>query len=164
MNTIIAEPGARPELTIVKEQAESSIRFNVMPDRPVEETLHIREYRVGPSYIEARFDRSYHSSMLKSPSHLIFLTVVMHLQKMIYIYACHQLELGYDPYGPERLKVWPTNVEVEMPRMIRDEDSLVHRVYVDEFDRLGFKRHHIRVHSDVNGLMHINGQAPIFVL
>ena len=35
-----------------------------MPDRPVEEKLFIREYRIGPNYIEAHFDRSYKSSMV----------------------------------------------------------------------------------------------------
>ena len=151
-------------MTVIREEVDNRISFNVMPDRPVTETLHIKEYRVGPGYAEAHFNRRYESAMLKSPSHLIFLTAVVHLQKIIYVYGCHHLKLGYDPYGSERLKIWPTHLEVNMQKMIRDESDLVHRVYFDAFERIAFKRYHLKVRSNVNDILHIDGETPLFVL
>ncbi|MEM7406359.1 MAG: hypothetical protein AAF458_13760 [Pseudomonadota bacterium] len=150
--------------TTINERVDNIMQFNVMPDRPVTETLHIREYRIADDYIEAHFDRSYKSSMLKSPSHLIFLSAVAHYQKIIYVYACNRLGLGYDPSGPEVLKIWPTVVNVEMPRMIRNETDLVHRVYFDAFDELAPKRYHLKTHSDVNECVYISGESPLYVL
>ncbi|MEM7192787.1 MAG: hypothetical protein AAF405_07985, partial [Pseudomonadota bacterium] len=115
MNTVLIEKQHTEELIVVPEAVDNEMTFNVMPERPVKEVLHIREYRLGDHYAEAHFDRSYHSSMLKSPSHLIFLSAVAHLQKIVYVYACHHLGLEYDPHGPEKLKIWPTTVNIEMP-------------------------------------------------
>lgn len=128
------------------------------------ETLHIREYRIGENYIESHFDRSYQSAMLKSPSHLMFLSAVAHYQKIIYVYACHRLGLEYDLGGEEKLKVWPTVVHVEMPRMVRNETDLVHRVYIDEFTQAAPKRYHVKIHSDVNDSLFISGESPLFAL
>ena len=68
-----------------------------MPERPVRETLHIKRYRIGERCITAEFDRSYVNSILKSPSHLIFLSALVHSLKLMYVYACHTLGLKYDP-------------------------------------------------------------------
>lgn len=159
-----AVTGIDSPVTVVNERVDNRLSFNVMPDRPVEETLHIREYRLQGDRIEAHFDRSYHSAMLKSPSHLIFLSAVAHFQKIIYVYACHRLGLGYDPYGPEKLKIWPTIVQIEMPRMIRNEEGLVHRVHVKSFETLGPKRYRLKATSDVNDCLYINGETPLYVL
>lgn len=164
MSVAELESRAQAGLVTIPERVDNEMTFNVMPDRPVTEILHIHSYRVGDRYAEAHFDRSYHSSMLKSPSHLIFLSAVAHLQKIIYVFACHHLDLGYDPSGPEKLKIWPKAVNVEMPKMIRNETDLVHRVYFDEFEHLGEKRYYIKTRSNVNGLLHINGETPLYVL
>ncbi|MEM7253653.1 MAG: hypothetical protein AAF493_19725 [Pseudomonadota bacterium] len=148
----------------IEEKSDCRIEFNVMPDRPVEEILHIREYRCGDRYIEAHFDRTYRSSMLKSPSHLIFLSAVVHYQKLLYVYACRHLGLTYDPQGPEVLKIWPTMVHVEMPRMVRNEVDIVHRVHIDSFERLEPKRYMVKTHSDVNDAVFISGETPLYVL
>ena len=72
--------------------------------------------------------------------------------------------LGYDPEGPEQLKIWPTIVNIEMPKMIRNETDLVHRVYFDSFEQIEEKRYHIKTHSNVNELLQINGETPLYVL
>lgn len=149
---------------VIPECVDNKLQFNVMPERAVTETLHIKEYRLSQNYIEAHFDRTYESAMLKSPSHLIFLSAVAHYQKMLYVYGCHHLDLGYDPFGPEKLKIWPTVVKIEMPRMLRNETGLVHRVYIDSFESVGPKRYHITTHSDVNNCVFISGESPLFVL
>ena len=51
-----------------------------------------------------------------------------------------------------------------MPKMIRNESDLVHRVYFDNFDALDEKRYYIRTRSNVNNLLHINGETPLYVL
>ena len=135
-----------------------------MPDRPVQETLHIQRYSIAPGYIEAQFDRTYESAMLNSPSHLIFLTALVHTQKLLYVYACHVLGLEYDPHGPEVLKIWPTEVSITMPRMLRDERDLVHRVHIDGFESAGPKRYMLTMRSSVNRAVNINGQTPVYVL
>ena len=153
-----------PITRTIDESTESALEFNVMPDRPVRETLHIKRYRIGHRFIEAQFDRTYVSSMLKSPSHLIFLTALVHTQKILYVYACHELGLEYDPYGPEVLKIWPTQVEIQMPRMVRNESDLTHTVHIDSFERLAEGRHHIVMRSEINGCIYINGETPVYVL
>lgn len=164
MQNLVADTGVASEPTVVPVELQNRMSFNVMPGRPVTETLHIREYRVGEDYIEARFDRTYESEMRNSPSHLIFLSALAHLQKMIYVYGCHRLGLGYDPHGPEVLKIWPTVVRVEMSKMIRDETDLVHRAEFDAFDRVGANRYHLHVRSNVNDILQIGGETPLYVI
>lgn len=164
MNAITAIDSPTRFDTIIDEDTETHLTFNVMPDRPVHETLHVRQYAIAPGYIEARFDRSYASAMKNSPSHLIFLTALVHAQKLIYVYACHELGLTYDPYGPEVLKIWPTSIQVEMPRMLRDEQDLVHRVHIDSFEPEGPRRYMLKLRSSVNDSVNISGRTPLFVL
>ena len=52
-----------PPVRVHLENSANSIRFNVMPDRIVEETLYLSEYRVWPRYAEATFNRRYESQM-----------------------------------------------------------------------------------------------------
>ena len=101
--------------TVIPEQHISELSFNVMPGRPVQERLLIREYRVEDRYAEAHFDREYASSMQNSPSHLIFLSALVHTQKLLYLALCREFGFHYDPDGPERFKIWPTKVEVRIP-------------------------------------------------
>src|SRR5579884_1602489 len=75
---------------VVVDRATQEIQFNVMPARPVSETLRPKEYRIWNRYIEAEFDREYYSSMLNSPDHLIFLTALIQVQRIVYIYLCHE--------------------------------------------------------------------------
>ena len=104
------------------------VSFNVMPDAPVHERLEIQRYETGPDFIEAHFDREYFSSMAKSPSHLIFLSVLVQWQRLIYIHMCQLF--GRDPFEPggEHFKIWPTKVEIKLPELLREEKDLVQRV------------------------------------
>ena len=150
--------------TIIPERVDNIVRFNVMPGRPVEETLHIPEYRIADGYIEAYFDRNYKSSMLNSPSYLIFLSVVAHMQKIMYVYECHHLGLHYDTHAAGVLKIWPTTVNLEMQRMIHNEPDIVHCVFIDSFMQVAPKRCTIEAHSNVNDCSFISGTTPLFVL
>jgi hypothetical protein len=152
-----------PPHRVYREESTVGLTFNVMPDRPVTETLYIHEYRVWPRYVEAEFDRTYQSRMRASPSHLIFLTALAHLQKMIYVALCHEFNLPYDPKGPERLKLWPTKIDVKIPVLIKQEEDLVHRVYIRQLKKRDDKTYKVVVESRV-GSMQLNGEAPVFLM
>lgn len=156
-------PSDGPPLRVIQEEANISLSFNVMPDRPVQETLFIREYRVWDRYVEATFDRTYHSSMRASPSHLIFLTALAHTQKLLYVAICHEFGIPYDPNGPERFKMWPTKVEVKIPVMITQEQDLVQRLYIREIKKRDDKTYKLSIESRI-GSLSITAQVPLFFL
>ena len=76
-------PGAPETLQHFDERHDCCLEFNVMAGRPVTEVLHFRSYEVNQDYARGVFDRTYTSAMKASPSHLVFLTALVHLQKMM---------------------------------------------------------------------------------
>ena len=138
--------------------------FNVMPNRDVEEKLYIKEYKIGKDYIEAIFDREYISSMAESPSHLIFLTALVHMQKMIYVYMCDYLDKEYDPYGPEILKVWPTSLDIQMPKLITQSKDLCHQIHIQKIRKLKEKVYHITAETNINNIITVNGMTMVYLI
>lgn len=137
------------------------LSFNVMPDSPVTEELRIVHYLLGESFAEAHFDREYRSSMFKSPSHLIFLSVLVQWQRLIYIHACEKL--GRDPFeeGVEHFKVWPTKIEIKLPDLVREEDALVQRADFRDLKDYGHGRYKVWTNTRV-GCIQMSGQAILF--
>ncbi|MGE3174237.1 MAG: hypothetical protein AB7O97_16535 [Planctomycetota bacterium] len=150
-------------LQSIAEQHTSTLQFNVMPGRPVEERLLVREYRVGHRYAEAHFDREYRSSMRNSPSHLIFLSALTHTQKLLYLALCREFGLPYDPQGPELFKMWPTKVEVRIPELIAVERDLVQELWVREVKQFSPTRYRVVVETRV-GSLSIRATIPTFLL
>ena len=150
-------------LEILPENHDCRCSFNVMPDRPVEETMKVREYRYRKGYVEAHFDREYRSSMSASPSHLIFLTALAHTQKMLYLALCREFDLPYDPQGAELFKMWPTKVEVKIPTLLAQEKDLVQKLWLRSVKRLpnGACRAVIDTRVDT---MQIHAVVPVFML
>lgn len=103
-----------------------------MHGRPVAETLHVRRYQVSAEHNVATFDRSYRSAMLASPSHLVFLTALVHMQKMLYMTLCERWGLAYEANGPELLKIWPTSIEVKIPELVVEERDLEQELWLKE--------------------------------
>lgn len=164
MTTLTPEAFATPaNLTVIDEQHDCRCSFNVMPGRPVEETLHVREYRVGDNYVEAHFDREYRSAMKASPSHLIFLTALVHTQKMLYLGLCREFGLDYDPEGAEQFKMWPTKIEVKVPELIAEEEGLVQQLWIRRVNELpnGARRAVVDVRV---GSLQIRAVVPVFML
>ncbi|MBC8213380.1 MAG: hypothetical protein ISR90_03005 [Candidatus Marinimicrobia bacterium] len=149
---------------VYKENTKNHISFNVMPGMQVEETLFIKEYRILEDGIEAVFDRKYFTLMAKSPNHLIFVTALVHLQKMLYVYMCHRLGLKYNPLGPEKLKIWPTSLNIEMPKLVTKKSDIVHKIKISEVTKTGPKSYYITATSDVEGTIEINGEAAVFLM
>ena len=153
---------ATTELTVIKEQHESHLEFNVMPGKSVREDLLVHEYRVGHRYAEAHFDRRYSSSMAKSPSHLIFLSVQVHTQKLLYVALCHEFGLPYAPNAPELFKMWPTKVEVRIPTLIADEDGLVQKLWIRDVKPVRDGVYKIYVETRV-GTLQLSAEVPTFM-
>jgi len=149
---------------VIKESSESSLSFNVMPGKRVREKLFIREYRVWDDKIEGRFDREYESDMVKSPDHLIFLSALVHFQKLIYVYLCSYFKLPYDPFGLEVLKIWPTDITCKIPRLIRESNDLVQSVYFSSIERVADRTFCIEAMSIVQNSLIISGSARVILL
>lgn len=149
---------------IIEDKTIQQIQFNVMPGRPVSETLRPKEYRVWNRYVEAEFDREYYSSMSHSPDHLIFLTALIQVQRILYLYMCCELRQPYEPLGPEILKIWPTNVNVEMPKMLMESEGLVHRLAMIDIRKLGAKSFFAESKSDVSGIVEIRASGIIYLI
>ncbi len=138
--------------TVIKESSTNILSFNVMPGKPVEEKLFIKEYRIGLKYIEGIFDRSYHSTMKASPSHLIFLSVLVHWQKLVYVYFCHHFGLEYNPQGREIIKIWPTKINIKLPKLETDESNIVQKFWIQELKEINKGRYKIIGKSIVNSI------------
>ncbi len=157
-------PVLAEDTTVINETTSNQLIFNVMPNMRVEENLYIKEYRVDDNYIEAVYSRKYKSSMAKSPSHLIFLSVLVHMQKMLYVYMCQKLDLKYDPYAPEVLKVWPTTLSINMPKLVTKCEDIVHRMDIISVKKVRDKVYHVTAETNVEGIISIDGTAMIYIL
>ena len=94
--------------------SKSSVLFNVLPNKDVKEDIIIKKYILEKRYIEAIFDRKYQSKMRQSPDHLIFLSSFVQLQKLIYVYLCYEFGLSINLEGDEKIKIWPTNLNIHI--------------------------------------------------
>lgn len=157
-------PPEGPPKWVVTEATTCWCGFNVMPERPVNETLHLKEYRVWPWYVEATFDREYSSAMLKSPQHFVILTALAHTQKLAYVWLVHHLGLGYEVGGPEKVKVWWNRVEMRMPKLCTQESDVVQSLQVTRFRHVKDKRYLMHVELKVTDAIVIVATTPVYVI
>lgn len=150
-------------LEVFPEHHTSHLEFNVMPGRPVIEDLHVHEYRRGDRYAEAHFDREYRSSMKASPSHLIFLSALVHTQKLLYLALCKEFGFEYDPTGPEKLKMWPTKIECRVPELIDAEKDLVQQLWVREVKKFNARTYRVKIETRIDSLV-ITAVVPTYLL
>jgi hypothetical protein len=143
--------------------SECHVHFNVMPNRPVTEDLKAREFRIGSTWIEAEFDRTYHSLMLNSPSHLTFVAALIQMQKVTYVYSCHRFGFDPDVRQPEVLKVWPTNISITMRDMVTQGERLVHRMDVTAYRKIDERKYLATAKSRI-GALQIDASAVIVLL
>ena len=140
---------------VFKDEAGVKMTFNVMPGRSVSETFDISEYRLfnrdGKYSVEADFSREYLSEMKNSPTHVIFLTMLVHLQKMTYIMMCDYFDLPIDTKGEEVIKIWPVNLNVKMPVMIEKETNLRQVLELDRVRKSGPGKYLISGKTSITG-------------
>ena len=155
----------KPPVSVIKESTSNNVSFNVMPNSEVEEKLHVKEYRLWDNGIEAIFDRSFHTTMDKSPSHLTFITALIHMQKMLYVYMCHFQNIEYDPFKKEKLKVWPTILSIDMPKLVTKSNNISHKMWIKDVNPM-IKPNYYLVTADtvIDEDVFINGQAVVIKL
>ncbi len=149
---------------VIRDGSTCALRFNVMPGLPVEETLHLKEYRVWERSAEAVFDRTYRSTMAASPDHLVFLTALAHMQKMTYLVLLRQFGFPYDPKGPERLKLWPTKLNVRIPKLYSKKEDVVQTFTVLDLKQLNEKTYRCTGETRVEDALHVTASGPVYVL
>ena len=157
-NPRISEPIVISDNTIQK------IKFNVMNGKDVEEILFVKEYRVWDNAIEAIFNRDYYTEMAASPDHLIFLSALVNLQKMVYLYMHYYLGLEYSDSTEEKIKIWPTDLNLNMPKMIFDKEDVKHRMDIKSIKYVGDSKFYIIANTHVNEIVKINGKALAIIL
>jgi hypothetical protein len=155
-------PSSQP-LAVYREAGVNRIAFNVMPGKSVEERLDVKEYRVWSRYAEATFDRSYRSEMLKSPDHLIFLTLLAHTQKLAYICLCQEFGFSYDPNAPERFKMWPNSVNVAMPKLVTKTTDLQQHLWITDIQKINEGRFFVKVYTRVESI-EVRIESPVFMI
>lgn len=157
-------PNSGDPIAIVRENSILRCEFNVMPHKPVAESLFIKEYRVWPWYVEGIFDREYASSMLNSPQHLVFLTALAHTQKLAYVWAAHHFGFGYETGAPEKVKFWWNRVNIKLPKLITTEVGCVQTFEVTRFRRLSDKKYSLHFEMRVESGLFVEGSTPVFVI
>jgi len=161
--TVLNNNYNKPKI-IVNEWAQQKLSFNVLPDRNINESLFIKEYRIWDGAIEAIFDRHYTSEMIASPDHLTFISALINLQKMVYIYMHHHLNIKYDPQGEETLKVWPTELNISLPKLLTDVTDITHRLNVKSIRKLNQNKFYIDADTFIEDSLIIKGKALIIKL
>ena len=141
-----------PPLAVLPARETVDLRFNVMPERFVQETLLTKEYKIWKGYAEAVFDRDYKSEMAASPDHLIFLTALTHTQKLAYVYMAHELGFGYEPGAVERFKFWPTDVRVTMPQMVSQSAGLRHQLWAYDKRHVSGNKYQVKCRSLIGSM------------
>jgi len=165
----IAKERVQPEVAptdrwVIHDNAKITCEFNVMPDRPVRENLYIKEYRIDNSYAEATFDRDYFSSMEKSPDHLIFLTAQVHTQKLLYLLLTKYFGFNYDANAKEHLKIWPTQVSVDMPKMVRDNENVVQKLWIHSVEAVKEGVFKVKLTSTFNDIVKITSETTVYLI
>ena len=157
--TLLTEPPS-----VVTENTSCALQFNVMPGMPVTETLKIKEYRVWDRYVEASFDRDYESAMSNSPDHLVFLTALVHMQKLTYVALCRELGIEYVPGAPERFKLWPTKLDVKIPRLFSESKNVVQKLWIRRFTKIDDTTYRCVCETRVDDALVIQASGPVYVL
>jgi hypothetical protein len=149
---------------VIHDDAKITCEFNVMQDRPVKENFYIKEYRIDNSYGEATFDRDYFSSMEKSPDHMIFLTAQVHTQKLLYLVLSKYFGFEYSANSKENLKIWPTQVSVDMPKMVRDNENVVQKLWVHSVEAVRENVFKVQITSTFNGIVKITSETHVYLI
>ena len=110
--------------TIEDKNNPMNLGFNVMLGRNVKESFNPLNYDIRETSITSRIERTYMSEMKKSPDHVIFFTMAMHAQKMLYIYLCNRLGAEYSADAAEIAKVWPTEFSFHLPKIVDDPEII----------------------------------------
>ena len=151
-------------ITKVIDNSQQTLHFNVMPNKFVEETLIIDKYIISDNKIEAYFDRLYKTDMKKSPNHFIFLSSLINIQKMIYLYMCKKFDIAYNPTSDEKFKIWPIRTDIQMNGMVRDSLNVMQDFKIEELKKINSSKYYINGSSSTKSIIKITGSAYVYVI
>ena len=140
------------------------LKFNILPNKNVEERILFKKFIISDNKIEAYFDREYKTDMLKSPNHYIFLSALINLQKMIYLLMCDKFNISYKIDNQEKLKIWPTKIDVKMNGLIRKKKNLMQDFEIQNIQEIGAQKYHISGHSSSESTLEIQGEAIVYLI
>ena len=143
---------------------QSNVLFNVLPKKNIKEQVIIKKYLLKKRFIEAIFDRKYYSDMIDSPDHLIFLSSLIQLQKMIYVYLCYELEIDIKLHEEEKLKIWPTNIKIDMPKMITKKNNLSQKIKIMSLRKVSENSYYGKCVSEIENIVFISADAMISII
>lgn len=157
-----------PNRTVLKptndNEKKCNVLFNILPNKDVKETIYVKKYILSKRKIKAVFDRVYTNKMIKSPDHLVFLTSLVHLQKMIYIYLSYEFGLSLSLNKEEHMKIWPTKINVELPKLITKKDDINQVIKIESLRKTGDKSYFGTCTSSIEGKTLISADAVIYML
>ena len=142
----------------------STLSFNILPNRNVYEKINVKKYILKRRYIEAIFDRDYYSDMLHSPDHLIFLSILIQLQKMIYIYLCYEFNYPFSLEEDEKLKIWPTNINIDMPKMITKNKNISHKIEISSLRKINSNTYFGKCNSSIESIINVKADAMVSIV
>lgn len=151
-----------PSDVVEVDNGKCEVKFNVMDSKSVSESFNIKDYNLWPYYIEGRFDRDYKSEMKNSPDHLIFLTGLIHCQRMIYTYLCYHFNAPYSQMGDEQFKIWTVKLDISMPDMLVVSEDVIQKMVVTGLKKIGDKKYVISVRSKFNDMLEWSGSCVVY--
>ena len=149
---------------VIVDNSVQNLKFNVMHEKDVEEKLTFKKYIIKGNKIETYFDRQYKTSMRKSPDHYIFLSSLVNLQKMIYLLMCDKFNLPYNKNDEEKIKIWPTSVDIKMNGIVRKKSNIMQDFELISIYQIGDNKYSISGNSSAESTILLNGEALIYLI
>ena len=149
---------------VIIDDSIQNLKFNVMHDKDVEEKLVFKKYIIKRNKIETYFDREYKTSMRKSPDHYIFLSSLVNLQKMIYLLMCDKFNLSYNKNDEEKIKIWPTSVDVRMNGIIRKKNNIMQDFELASIYQISDNKYSISGNSSAESTILLKGEALVYLI
>tara|TARA_Y100000996_G_scaffold395793_1_gene361328 strand:- start:482 stop:991 length:510 start_codon:yes stop_codon:yes gene_type:complete len=167
VNLIDKNPFITPVLDnskVIVDNSVQNLKFNVMHEKDVEEKLIFKKYIIKGNKIETYFDREYKTSMRKSPNHYIFLSSLVNLQKMIYLLMCEKFNLSYNKKDEEKIKIWPTSVDVKMNGIVRKKKDIMQDFELISIYQISDNKYSISGNSSAESTIILRGEALVYLI
>tara|TARA_Y100001968_G_C18871602_1_gene487446 strand:- start:22 stop:531 length:510 start_codon:yes stop_codon:yes gene_type:complete len=152
------------EAKTIEDSSIQNLKFNVMHNKNVEERLIFKKYIIESNRVETYFDREYKTSMKKSPDHYIFLSSLINLQKMIYLLMCDRFKIPYNKNDEEKVKIWPTSVDVRMNGIVRKKKNIMQDFELTSISQISDGKYHISGKSSAESAILLKGEALVYII
>ena len=148
----------------IADNSIQNLKFNVMHKKDVQERLIFKKYIIKKNRIETYFDREYKTSMKKSPDHYIFLSSLINLQRMIYLLMCDRFKVSYNKDDEEKIKIWPTSVNIEMNGIVRKKKNIMQDFKLSSISQISEGKYQISGESSAESTILLKGEALVYII